>query len=64
MWRFNIILDQPPHVDPIEYKPEVAASIGDQATLRCAVSGNPNPQIRWSKDSIEVITKKNKNIKI
>ncbi|CAH1111392.1 unnamed protein product, partial [Psylliodes chrysocephalus] len=45
---------QPPHVDPIEYKPEVAASIGDQATLRCAVSGNPNPQIRWSKDSIEI----------
>ncbi|XP_057655869.1 papilin isoform X2 [Diorhabda carinulata] len=45
---------QPPHVDPIVYKPEVSALIGDQATLRCAVSGNPNPRIRWSKDNIEI----------
>ncbi|XP_050510138.1 papilin isoform X5 [Diabrotica virgifera virgifera] len=45
---------EPPHVDPIEYKPEIAAPIGDQATLRCAVSGNPNPRIRWSKDNIEI----------
>nr|XP_023024406.1 papilin-like [Leptinotarsa decemlineata] len=45
---------QAPKLDPEEFKPEVSASLGDQATLRCAVSGNPNPRISWSKENLEI----------
>ena len=27
---------------------------GDEATFRCAASGNPSPQIKWIKDGMEV----------
>ncbi|XP_060520392.1 papilin isoform X2 [Cylas formicarius] len=43
---------RPPEIDIQIYKPEVSASLGDQAILNCAVSGNPNPKISWSKDNI------------
>lgn len=36
------------------FRPEVSAPIGDQAVLKCAVTGNPNPKIQWSKDNVEV----------
>ncbi|KAG5871898.1 hypothetical protein JTB14_030952 [Gonioctena quinquepunctata] len=49
-----IVPVQPPKVDPIEFKPQISAALGDQAILRCAVSGNPNPRISWSKDNIEI----------
>lgn len=45
------VLDVPPKVDDHVFEPEVHALIGDQAVLRCAVSGNPNPSITWSKDN-------------
>lgn len=47
----TVIPDQSPKIDTQVYEPEVHALIGDQAILKCAVSGNPNPQISWSKDS-------------
>ncbi|XP_018562061.1 papilin [Anoplophora glabripennis] len=45
---------QPPKVDSQIYKPEVSALIGDQAVLKCAVTGNPNPKIKWSRDNFEI----------
>ncbi|VEN50612.1 unnamed protein product [Callosobruchus maculatus] len=42
----------PPKIDLEKFEPSVAAPIGDQAILRCAVTGNPTPKIKWSKGNI------------
>nr|CAI5860889.1 unnamed protein product [Callosobruchus analis] len=42
----------PPKIDLEKFEPSVSALIGDQATLRCAVTGNPTPKIKWSKGNI------------
>ncbi|KAL1512853.1 hypothetical protein ABEB36_002368 [Hypothenemus hampei] len=43
-----------PKVDVQLFEPEVTGILGDQAILNCAVSGNPNPKISWSKDNLVI----------
>ncbi|XP_076259164.1 proteoglycan-like sulfated glycoprotein papilin isoform X9 [Rhynchophorus ferrugineus] len=43
-----------PKIDVRVFQPEVSALLGDQAILNCAVSGNPNPNISWSKDNVVI----------
>lgn len=49
-----VTLDYPPQVDEQIFEPEVQAGEGDYAVLRCAVKGNPNPDIEWSKEGLLV----------
>ncbi|XP_066141086.1 papilin isoform X3 [Euwallacea fornicatus] len=42
----------PPTINMEVYEPEVTAMLGDQAILNCAVNGNPNPKISWSKGNL------------
>ncbi|XP_019769290.2 papilin isoform X1 [Dendroctonus ponderosae] len=42
----------PPRIEVETYEPEVTGLLGDQAILNCAVSGNPNPKIVWSKNNL------------
>ncbi|KAK9886678.1 hypothetical protein WA026_017598 [Henosepilachna vigintioctopunctata] len=44
----------PPKIDEEEYHPEITGEIGGHITLRCAVKGNPQPHISWSKDGLEI----------
>jgi hypothetical protein len=44
-----------PKIDAATYEPEVQGLIGDQVTLRCAVTGNPVPKVTWRKDNLLVI---------
>jgi hypothetical protein len=41
-----------PKIDAATYEPEVQGLIGDQVTLRCAVTGNPVPKVTWRKDNL------------
>lgn len=54
-WWFT---DYPPRLEVETYEPEVTGLLGDQAILNCAVSGNPNPKIVWSKNNLIVSNRK------
>ncbi|CAH0551174.1 unnamed protein product, partial [Brassicogethes aeneus] len=43
-----------PTVNVTVFKPEVQGLIGDHVVLNCAVTGNPNPRITWSKDNVMI----------
>lgn len=51
---FNLKIDQPPTVDVKTYEPEVKGLLGDYVILNCAITGNPNPRISWSKDGLQI----------
>jgi hypothetical protein len=46
------LTDYAPKIDAATYEPEVQGLIGDQVTLRCAVTGNPVPKVTWRKDNL------------
>lgn len=51
---FNSLLDYPPQIDEVHFEPEIEAPIGGSVVLKCAVRGNPSPEISWSKEGLLV----------
>lgn len=41
-------------MDTKNFEPEVKGLLGDHVILNCAITGNPNPRIGWSKDGLEI----------